>query len=72
MTERRLPADRRRAPRPSRERRRPGRPREIQGDGSAVCTWLDAREHDRLIAIATQKRTSVSAVVRDAVRAFVV
>ncbi len=42
------------------------RPRN-QVPGSAVCTWLTADEHDRVIAIATQRETSVSGVLRLAV-----
>lgn len=43
-----------------------GRPRNLVSS-TAVCTWLPAHEHDRLITIAMQRETSVSGVVRLAI-----
>ncbi len=44
-------------------RNRGGRPR-IEEPRSSVSTWLPAHAHDRLIQIARERDTSVSAVVR--------
>lgn len=42
-----------------------GRPRTTPG--STVCAWVTVHEHDRLVQIAQAQRTSVSAVVRQAI-----
>lgn len=44
-------------------RNRGGRPRSSEPK-STVSTWLPAEAHDRLIAVAQAKETSVSALVR--------
>lgn len=46
--------------------RKRGRPRLDQG-GSSVSTWMPDADHDRLIALARQRRCSVSALVYGAV-----
>lgn len=40
-----------------------GRPKSDE-PGSTVSSWLSAQEHDRLIRLAEQQETSVSALVR--------
>lgn len=45
------------------QKRQRGRPR-VEEPGSTVSTWLPKSEHDRLIAIATRRGDSVSAIVR--------
>lgn len=47
------------------ERRR-GRPR-MADPGSSVSTWLRTDEHDRLIRLAMERETTVSALVRSLV-----
>lgn len=46
------------------ERRKVGRPKATE-PSAAVCAWLPASEHDRIIAIAYQRRQSVSSLVRE-------
>jgi hypothetical protein len=47
--------------------RKGGRPR-ARVPGSRVCAWLTVHEHDRLIAIALQRRQSVSSLVKELLR----
>lgn len=47
-------------PKPPRPR---GRPRETE-PRAMVSTWMPAREHDKLIAIATKQGTSISRTIR--------
>lgn len=51
--------------------KRVGRPRAPE-PRACVSTWLPSTQHDRLIAIARQRGTSVSSVVRGAVALFVI
>lgn len=45
---------------------RNGRPKQIQGPGATVSSWLPAKTHDRLIQLAKQREDgSVSGTVRD-------
>lgn len=41
-----------------------GRPKADE-PGSTVSSWFSAQEHDRLIRLAEEKETSVSALVRE-------
>jgi hypothetical protein len=44
-----------------------GRPRNVE-PSSSVSTWLPAGEHDKLIRLANEEETSVSALVRRLLR----
>jgi hypothetical protein len=42
-----------------------GRPRADEPASNAVTTWLQPRDHDRLIALAKREEKTISALVRE-------